>query len=110
MIVNRPVIVIGAGGHARVLISSLKALQREIMEELAIEIQVGKEIGAYKHAYTHFSVLVHAFDCQRKSGRLKACEAQQITWVKPAEFSDYPMGKVDRLIARQVIKNWSGTV
>jgi len=29
--VNRPVIVIGAGGHARVLISSLKAMQRELI-------------------------------------------------------------------------------
>lgn len=31
MIANRPVIVIGAGGHASVLISSLKALQRELI-------------------------------------------------------------------------------
>lgn len=87
-----------------------QALQREIMEELDIKIEVSKEIGSYKHAYTHFSVLVHAFDCSRKVGRLKACEAQQIAWVKPAEFSNYPMGKVDRLIARQIIQNWSGTV
>ncbi len=79
-----------------------RSLKREIMEELAIEIQVGKEIGAYKHAYTHFSVLVHAFYCKRKLGRLKACESQQIAWVKPTEFTHYPMGKVDRLIARQV--------
>jgi A/G-specific adenine glycosylase len=79
-----------------------QSLRREIREELNIEIQVGVEIGAYKHAYTHFSVLVHAFYCTRKSGRIKACEAQQIAWVKPLEFSAYPMGKVDRLIARQV--------
>ena len=31
MIGNRPVIIIGGGGHARVLISSLKALRREII-------------------------------------------------------------------------------
>jgi A/G-specific adenine glycosylase len=79
-----------------------QSLQREIIEELNIKIQVGEEIGAYKHAYTHFSVLVHAFYCKRKSGRLKACESQEIAWVKPLEFSAYPMGKVDRLIARQV--------
>jgi A/G-specific adenine glycosylase len=79
-----------------------QSLKREIMEELAIEIQVGKEIGAYKHAYTHFSVLVHAFYSKRKAGKLRACESQQIAWVKPIEFTHYPMGKVDRLIATQV--------
>lgn len=31
MIENRPVVIIGAGGHARVLISTLKALQRGIV-------------------------------------------------------------------------------
>lgn len=31
MIRNRPVIIIGGGGHARVLISTLKALRREIL-------------------------------------------------------------------------------
>jgi A/G-specific adenine glycosylase len=90
------------GGKVEKGESFIQALQREIMEELTIEIQVGKEIAAYPHAYTHFSVLVHAFDCKRKEGRIKACEAQQIAWVKPTELTNYPMGKVDRLIARQV--------
>jgi len=82
-----------------------QALQREIMEELAVKIEVNKEIGKYKHAYTHFSVLVHAFYCHRFYGRFAPREAQQITWVKSAEFSHFPMGKVDRLIARQVAEN-----
>ena len=81
------------------------ALQREIMEELAVEIKAGREIGIYKHAYTHFSVLVHAFYCLRVSGRFTPCEAQQIAWVESAEFSLFPMGKVDRLIAKQVAED-----
>ena len=82
-----------------------QSLQREIREELNIEIRVGEEISVYKHAYTHFSVLVHAFNCLRVSGRFKPRESQQIAWVKPAEFSHFPMGKVDRLIARRVAQN-----
>jgi A/G-specific adenine glycosylase len=87
-----------------------QTLQREIMEELAVEIKAGKKIGAYRHAYSHFSVLVHAFYCLRISGRFAQCEGQQIAWVKSAEFSLYPMGKVDRLIARQVAEDTVKTV
>ena len=82
-----------------------QTLHREMMEELNVEIKAGREIGMYKHAYTHFSVLVHAFYCLRVSGRFTPREVQQIAWVKSAEFSHYPMGKVDRLIARQVADN-----
>lgn len=38
MIVNKPVIIIGAGGHARVLISALKILGREIIGILNPEL------------------------------------------------------------------------
>lgn len=82
-----------------------QTLLREIMEELDVEIKAGKEIGMYKHAYTHFSVLVHAFYCQHVSGRFRPREAQQMAWVKGTDFSQYPMGKVDRLIANQVADN-----
>jgi A/G-specific adenine glycosylase len=90
------------GGKVEKGESFAHSLQREIMEELAIQIQVGKEIGAYQHAYTHFSVLVHAFYCKRRAGKLRACESQKIAWVKSIEFTNYPMGKVDRLIARKI--------
>jgi A/G-specific adenine glycosylase len=82
-----------------------QSLQREIMEELNVEITTGSEIGVYNHRYTHLSVLVHAFYCLRVSGRFTPREDQQIAWVKPTELSIHPMGKVDRLIARQVAVN-----
>lgn len=44
MIANRPIIVIGAGGHAKVLISSLKALQHEIV---GITEANRKKLGGY---------------------------------------------------------------
>ena len=45
MIENRPVVIIGAGGHARVLISTLKALRREIVGVLhPDETMIGQSI------------------------------------------------------------------
>lgn len=80
-----------------------QALQREIMEELQIQIHIADEVGAYNHAYTHFKVNVHAFFCHWKSGQIFATEAPQVAWVRYEQFNDYPMGKVDRMIARDVL-------
>jgi len=78
-------------------------LQREIQEELGVQIAVGEEIGVYQHAYTHFRVTLHAFDCTLHLGNPAPLEANQIAWVKPSELINYPMGKIDRLIARDLI-------
>jgi A/G-specific adenine glycosylase len=41
-------------------------LQREIREELGVEIEVGGWLGVFRHAYTHFRVTLHAFQCSRE--------------------------------------------
>jgi A/G-specific adenine glycosylase len=74
-------------------------LQREIKEELGIQIQVGDAFGIYEHAYTHFRVTLHAFLCQILNGIPQALEASEIRWVYPHQLKDFPMGKIDRQIA-----------
>jgi A/G-specific adenine glycosylase len=78
-------------------------LKREIREELNAEINIGKLFGIYDHAYTHFKITLHAFECQLLDGEeLIASEHNEIRWVKLAELEDYPMGKIDRQIAQQL--------
>jgi A/G-specific adenine glycosylase len=80
---------------------SLEAsLMREIWEELGAEICVGPELGIYRHAYTHFRIILHAFDCILTQGEPRPIEAAGLVWVDPVELENYPMGKVDRQIAR----------
>jgi A/G-specific adenine glycosylase len=82
---------------------SLEAcLVREIREELGASICVGEEFGIYKHAYTHFRITLHAFMCELTGGKPRPLEASGLAWVPPAELDDYPMGKVDRQIARRL--------
>lgn len=77
-------------------------LMREIREELGAEIRVGDLIGIYQHAYTHFRITLHAFQCEVTSGKLIPIEAAALAWIHPAELKAYPMGKVDRQIARKL--------
>jgi A/G-specific adenine glycosylase len=78
-------------------------LQREIMEELGLEVQVGGSLGVYRHAYTHFRVTLHAFACTlADDSQPHLHEHTAARWVTPAELAGYPMGKIDRQIAIQL--------
>jgi A/G-specific adenine glycosylase len=77
-----------------------QCLSREICEELAVDIRVGNSMGIYRHAYTHFKITLHAFDCKLIRGEPRAVEVAELVWVFPAELYKYPMGKVDRQISK----------
>lgn len=74
-------------------------LKREIREELGVEIEVGAELGVFKHAYTHFKATLHAFTCRLIDGEPRPLAATELRWVLPAELDQFPMGKLDRRIA-----------
>ncbi len=91
------------GGKLRSGENLTGCVQREIREELGVEISVGGSLGTYKHAYTHFRITLHAFRCRLASGEPRKREHQAINWVAPQELSNYPMGKVDRQIAKALV-------
>lgn len=59
-----------------------------------------KVLTTVQHAYTHFKVTVHAFQCELQSMPVDG----SLKWVSLKELDDYPMGKIDRQIAN-MIKN-----
>jgi A/G-specific adenine glycosylase len=77
-------------------------LVREIHEELGVHVRVGEPLGIYKHAYTHFRITLHAFLCELTDGEPSPIEAAELAWVFPADLDKYPMGKVDRQIAKRL--------
>ncbi|HZW02849.1 MAG TPA: A/G-specific adenine glycosylase [Anaerolineaceae bacterium] len=83
-----------------------QCLRREIQEELGVDVQVGSPFGVYEHAYTHFRVTLHAFRCRLNGGRPQALHASEIRWVAAPALGEYPMGKIDRQIARRVLKEF----
>jgi A/G-specific adenine glycosylase len=80
-------------------------LQREIREELGVEVSVGEPFGVYKHAYTHFKITLHAYLCTLLDGvEPQTIESDELAWVDPAALAEYPMGKVDRQIADRLMR------
>lgn len=73
-----------------------RALGKTIRAGYALEVRKEAPLGIAEHAYTHFSVTVHAF----RAGLLSPPRQQNLKWVRIEELDEYPMGKVDRQIAR----------
>lgn len=91
------------GGKLRPGEDLAACLQREIQEELGVEVEVGGWIGVFRHGYTHFHVTLHAFYCSLSPGQApRPLQVQDLRWVSPAELARYPMGKIDRLISRAI--------
>lgn len=78
-------------------------LRREICEELGVEIEIGPACGVYRHAYTHFRVTLHAFRCRLLAGEPQPLQATALHWAAPSELAAFPMGKIDRQIARLLL-------
>ncbi len=81
-----------------------ECLRREIREELGVEIKVGEPVGTYRHAYTHYKVILHAFHCALLHGEPHPHQADGLVWAALDELSRYPMGKIDRQIAADLLK------
>jgi A/G-specific adenine glycosylase len=55
-------------------------------------------LGIVQHAYSHFSVNVHVFPCEL----ISIPEETNLKWVSLNKLDEYPMGKIDRQIARMI--------
>lgn len=79
-----------------------ECIQREIREELGIDIRVGEPFGIYKHAYTHFKVTLHAFICHHTAGEPQPLASDELGWFTRDALQSLPMGKIDRKIAQNL--------
>ncbi len=75
-------------------------LRRELREELGIEVEVGELFVRVRHAFTHFRITLHAFDCRYLGGPPQALGVQAWAWAAPNELGRYSFGKADRDIIR----------
>jgi A/G-specific adenine glycosylase len=66
-----------------------QCVAREIKEELGIKVKVGKEMLAVDHAYSHFRITLHAFECQYVSGEPQKLGVQDWRWVTPQELKKF---------------------
>ncbi|MDE3091163.1 MAG: A/G-specific adenine glycosylase, partial [Chloroflexota bacterium] len=77
------------GGHQERNESLARCVRREVKEELGIAVKVGREFAVVEHAYSHFSITLHAFHCRWLRGRPRAISCAAWKWVTPRDLSHY---------------------
>lgn len=75
-------------------------LYRELQEELNIDVAIGELFAVVKHAFTHFRITLHAFNCRYHddSGEPEALGVADWAWVMPDDLDRYAFGKADRQV------------
>jgi len=76
-------------------------LRRALRAQWGLAARVGAETQTVEHGFTHFTLTVRVFDCEWQAGALTRSPAAR-KWVRLNELTEYPMGKVDRAIARRI--------
>jgi A/G-specific adenine glycosylase len=78
---------------------SLKAcLRREILEELGISVRVGSRLVSVPHAYTHFKITLHVFECAYAGGRIRLHGCDDFRWIYPKELDRFAFPGADRKV------------
>lgn len=86
------------GGKVEPGESLADALQREIREELALEIAPGEALTVVEHAYTHFRITLHAFHAAYVDGEVEHLGVADHAWVTLDELDRYAFAVTDRKI------------
>ena len=80
--------------------------QKRLQRELGLLCDIDALLGTYHHTYTHFRATLHTFCCTWTEGEPDV--ATPWRWVPLAELASYPMGKLDRGIARDLVATGAG--
>jgi len=75
-----------------------EALVRELLEELAIDVEILEPFMAVKHAYTHFRMTLHIFHCRHTGGTPRTIDCADFAWVTIDELDAYAFPVADRRI------------
>jgi len=51
-----------------------------------------------RHAYSHFRITLHAFECRAQPGRARAIACDAVKWVHLADLDDYAFPKANHKI------------
>lgn len=92
------------GGKQEENESIQQTVERELNEELGVEVKAYKELMNFKHTYSHFSITMHAWLCKLLSGEPKPKESQEVRWVSKDELEDYPFPKANKVLTEKLVK------
>ena len=78
---------------------------RGVREETGVRVKIETRFRTVKHAYTHFSVTIHAFQCAYQSGPARPLDCEEVCWVPPDELSAYAFSRANRKLIEPLLES-----
>lgn len=72
-----------------------ECIRRELYEEMRIRIEVDKPLIVVHHAYSHFTIDLHAWHARILRGRPHCVECSDYAWVTMEEIQRYAFSRAD---------------
>ncbi len=85
-----------------------RALQRELKEELDVEVEVGNILEAVFHPYPEYPILLLAYRCRIKKGNPRPIGCHDFRWVCLEELNQLPMPPADEPIRTRLSRPGQG--
>lgn len=82
-----------------------KTVQRELREELGVEVSLFDKLMQLKHTYSHFKITLHAYWCKIEKGTPKPKSSSELKWVSPAKLEQYPFPKANKTLTESIVNS-----
>jgi mutator protein MutT len=81
-----------------------ECIEREIKEELDIEIKVGQHLITINHTYSKFKVTLIVHLCEMLKGEPKPIECQEIRWINISDLRNFAFPEANINIINALLK------
>ncbi len=78
-------------------------IEREVMEELAIKVDVSEHLISINHSYSHKNLRFIVHICQWIDGEPQPLASQEVRWVEPDQLCNYPFPAANSKIITALI-------
>ncbi|MFH0879497.1 MAG: A/G-specific adenine glycosylase [Lentisphaerota bacterium] len=81
-----------------------QCIARELKEEMGIETRIGGRLVTVRHAYSHFTIDLHAYWAVIRKGNPQCIHCADFAWVSVEEMASYPFSRADLKIIEELKK------
>ena len=93
------------GGKKNLDESIEETIQRELLEELGIVVNVGAKLLSFEHSYSHQKLYFTVHICEWISGEPKPLASQKLLWVSPDKLFEFPFPAANTRIISELHKH-----
>ena len=94
------------GGKVEIDETIEQALEREILEELDLKIDIKREFLTVNHQYPDFSITMHSFICSALKSTLNLKEHIAFKWLDAKKLSSLDWAEADLPIVSKLVKEY----